>query len=150
MLLARSSFDARVMGSFSLAACLFLARMWLKRRALPPICDCGIRSALTNMSQRGKPPQWLLQMRRMVKNSVFRIPLPTWNHVVIVSDSDVARAILTHSKSEKPSLYKSMRELSQGTENMFTKRTHGEGWDWARKGCAHAFTSFRVSAITQA
>ena len=48
--------------------------------------------------------------------------------------------------SEKPSIYKPMAKVTAGVQNMFTKKTFGEGWAPARKSSAHAFTSARIQA----
>lgn len=97
------------------------------------------------MTARGTPPAWLYRMRQKL-GSVFRLNIPSWQHFVVVCDYETARSILMEPLSDKPPVYKPMARVTGGIQNMFTKKTFGQGWSPARKGSAHAFTSARVSA----
>eukprot|EP00961_Rhodomonas_salina_P198948 2683689-Rhodomonas_salina.1 len=146
--LSRASFDAKIWG-LSLAACILLARALSRRRKLPPLCPASLFTTISEMGGRGKPPAFLERMRREVGKPIFRLPFLQWDYFVVVADADVARTILNQQKSEKTWMYKSMNAIHDGHDNLFTKYTFNDGWDWARKGSAHAFTMARVNASMQ-
>eukprot|EP00961_Rhodomonas_salina_P034121 459027-Rhodomonas_salina.1 len=146
--LSRISFDAKIWG-LSLAACILLARAMARRRRLPPLCPASLVTTISQMGEKGKPPAFLERMRREVGTSVFRLPFPQWDYFVVVADADVARTILNQQKSEKTWLYQAMNAIHGGVGSVFTKFTFNDGWDWARKGSAHAFTAARVTASLQ-
>ena len=131
----------------ALSACGFvLVQLFRKRRRIPPVCPLSTRETLREMTARGTPPGWLYRMRRTMGTSVFCLRIPSWEYFVVVCDSETARTILMDPQAEKPRMYKPMSELTDGVENIFTKKTYGQGWEHARKGSAHAFTTARISS----
>ena len=134
----------------ALAVCgIALARLLRRRRlfsSLPPMCPLSMRETLREMTARGTPPGWLYRTRHELGTSVFRLRIPALEHFVVVCDAETARTILLDTKAEKPqNFYKPMAQVTGGIGTIFTKKTHGEGWEHARKGSAHAFTSVRIS-----
>eukprot|EP00961_Rhodomonas_salina_P271791 3672119-Rhodomonas_salina.2 len=149
MLLAHVPTQAKIWG-VSVAACAVIVGVLCRRRKLPPMSPAGLLEVVQQMGSRGTPPKFLLRMRKAAGSTIFRINLPLWNHFCVVADPDVAKAILTHPRTEKTPLYKSMTPIFEGTESMFTKYTFNDGWDWSRKGCARAFLGFNVSTASNA
>lgn len=134
----------------ALAVCGFaLARLFRRRRraALPPMCPLSMRETLREMTARGTPPAWLYRTRHELGTSIFRLHIPALEHFMVVCDAEAARTILMDTQAEKPQFfYKPMAQVTDGFATIFTKKTYGEGWEHARKGSAHAFTSARISS----
>jgi cytochrome P450 len=117
----------------------------VNRKKLPPAVPFSgfeIIKKLTN----GKNHRFTMEMRNLL-GPVFSVnilgaPLP----LIVVTDPLFIRKItdgdesLSMPASEKTHRYKKLNAITFGTPNILTKRTHGEGWDWARKGIAPSFS----------
>jgi cytochrome P450 len=68
-------------------------------------------------------------------------------HHFMICDSSLARTVLEGDKSShippgiKRSIIKVFDKLTGNCPNILSKQTHGEGWEWARKNVAPAFSN---------
>ena len=83
---------------------------------------------------------------------VFRIRIPfLLSHYIIVNDENLARKILEGDKSigllpgDRTSRIQRINKLFFGCPTLFTRKTRGEGWDWARKAIAPEFSMANIS-----
>ena len=131
-------------GLLALALALGLVRRsGDKRRALPPLNREGMLETLARFMD-GTVPDMLLENARAV-GKVFRLNMPELRRWVVVCDAKLARSIL-ENHPEKPDLYKNFESAIYGVSTMFTKRTHGEGWEVVRKHLAKAFSMTVLSS----
>jgi len=70
----------------------------------------------------------------------------------VVTDASLARLVFEGDKNrgisgaDKDQIYHRLDAGMLGVHNLFTKRTHGEGWEWARKAIAPAFSNLNVNS----
>jgi cytochrome P450 len=83
----------------------------------------------------------------------IRISMPQMAPFCIITSPRLAKIVLEGDSSaspkmkawDKPShIYKKFDPLACGHSTVFTKTTEGEGWDWARKGCAPSFSQTNI------
>jgi hypothetical protein len=77
------------------------------------------------------------------RGSLLRWSIPFFmNQIVVTSDYKLVKLVLEGSDDPKaffepldrPHHHQMINRSTFGRPSMFTKKTHGEGWDWARKG----------------
>ena len=77
---------------------------------------------------------------------IVHLPFPTLNPTFLVAESSIARKILEGDassgipESDKSFRYKLLLKLTCGIPTILTKKTHGEGWAFARKGAGPSFS----------
>ena len=82
---------------------------------------------------------------------VFRFQLPLLRNFIVVADGCLASKILEGDKlkgflpADKSDQVKKFNKLFFGCPNIFTKKTIGEGWEWARKTIAPEFSMANIS-----
>ena len=113
-----------------------------KKQQLPPYNREGMFVTLARFMD-GTMPDLILDNARTV-GKVFRLSMPELRRWFVVCDPKLAKSIL-ENHPEKPDLYKSFDTLYPGVSSMFSKRTHGENWESARKNLAKAFS---LTALT--
>ena len=112
----------------------------------PPLVEESITSILLGKQKRGANLlNFYLEVASRI-GLVFRMRFP-WR--TVVCHPKLARLILSGNVDNKecdryPAIYKSLKEIFFGYPTIFTKRTIGEGWDWARRGVAPAFSNFNL------
>lgn len=100
------------------------------------------RGIIETIGHFGSPtiPDFLLEISRET-GPVLSLVFPPF---IIVSDVRLALEIL--DSGEKPNLYKDFNKLTR-SPTMFSKRTHGEGWEWARKSVAPSFSTTNLNKV---
>ena len=116
---------------------------------LPPLTKNSVFEIVSNLESGLILDIILMNCREL--NRVFRIRAPQWHHFFVVTDSTLVRLILEGDKTrgfpaaDKDQSYHRLDPGLLGVPNMFTKRTHGEGWEWARRAIAPAFSTLNIS-----
>ena len=125
----------------------FLFRQRLKRNSLPPLS----RNIKFSNFFDGSIIRIIFEESRNI-GLVFRFQLPFLpNHFFIVTDACLARKILEGDKSkgylpgDRSDRLKRLNKLFFGCPSVLTKKTFGEGWDWARKAIAPEFSMANIS-----
>ena len=81
---------------------------------------------------------------------VFQIRLAPSTSSIIIADGALARLILDGDNArgipcaDKTKMYRRFEAGMLGVPNIFTKRTHGEGWELSRKTVAPAFSNLNI------
>ena len=88
-----------------------------------------------------------LQLRLVREGGpVLLAPIPTFRPSFLVSDPRVVRMVLEGDpsngipESDKSFRYKILRSITGGVNTILTKKTHGEHWQFARKGAGPSFS----------
>ena len=113
-----------------------------EKRKLPPYNRESMFVTISRILD-GTVPDLILDNARTV-GKVFRLSMPELRRWFVVCDPKVAKSIL-ENHPEKPDLYKNLDVFNPGASSLFTKRTHGENWESARKNLAKAFS---LTALT--
>ena len=133
---------------FVISATLLLIFLKKSNVSLPPLAENSLYDILSNL-ESGRILDIILVKCRAL-NPVFRIRAPQLHHFIIVTDSTLARQILDGDKTlgfpgaDKDYMYHRFDPGMLGVPNMFTKRSQGEGWEWARKAVAPTFSHLNI------
>lgn len=112
---------------------------WLRRKnkKLPPINREGMLTTAFAVADSGAP-DFLMEKSREL-GLVFRLNMPDTVPFIVVCDPRLGRKIfLEHD--EKPHFYKLVNGFNYGKDNMFSKYTHNDEWEWNRKSHAGSFS----------
>ena len=128
----------------SLPLLLLLYSLYSKRtRKYPPVLNESLFSIVAKL-QAGMPIIWTYKKAYEQLGPIFRIRMPELGWHYVVAEPKLAKLILEGDKTckgaDKNNYYKSFDSISFGYSSVFTKFTHGDGWDWARKGIAPGFS----------
>ena len=123
------------------AASVYVVVKW-RNSKLPPMNKESLLQTITVMSS-SQAPDFLMDKSKEL-GTVFRLNMPDISPWIIVCESSLARKIL-EEHDEKNWFYKQLTGLGYGRLGIFSKNTHGDGWEWARKGVA---TSFSVKNLS--
>lgn len=72
--------------------------------------------------------------------NIYRLNLPELSPVIVVCDPTLVRMVY-EKFDEKTYLTKRIDGITGYVPNVFSKKTHGEGWDFARKSLAKSFSN---------
>ena len=119
------------------------------RKPLPPmIKDDFFKFA---KEQRGPHrPQYINRCSRELNATVFRLPVPHLNPLIIVASPTLARIIMEGDKSkgivecEKSSFYVPAQKLFDMAPSFLFSKTDTERWRQGRKGVAPAFSTANI------
>ena len=109
-----------------------------KKRRLPPINKESMLETVHRLTS--KQAVDFLHEKMLELGPVYRLNVPETVPVVMVCDPTLSRMIY-NKFPEKSYFYCRLRGLTGFVPNVFTKWTHGEGWDWARKSIAKSFSN---------
>ena len=109
-----------------------------RRRRLPPLNKESMLETVSRLTSKQAVDFFSEKMLEL--GPIYRLNVPEFVPVVIVCDPQLGRVILDKFDEKSPS-YKRLRGLTGFIPNLFTKMTHGEGWDWARKSIARSFSN---------
>ena len=127
------------------AVLLFLKK---KRTNLPPLTKHGLFEVVSVL-ESGR----VLDMIRtscQELGPVFRIRIPQTRPMIMVNDIALVRLILDGDSTrgipgaDKDEIYHRFEAGMLGVPNLLTKKTYGEGWEWARKAIAPAFSNLNI------
>jgi len=97
-------------------------------------------------------PQYLLNLAKEY-GPIFTLRIPQLSPFCVVTCPKVARLVLEGDKSlcirgaDKGDAYKNFCGMTDGHPTIFTKKTEGEGWGDARKGCAPSFSKPNIERL---
>ena len=120
------------------------------KKPLPPMIKDGMFKFIQEM-QTPQSPQYLNRCAREINATVFRVPVPDLNPVIVVASPALARTILEGDKSkgipesEKSHHYATSRKMFDMSLSTFSSKTNSELWRQGRKGVAPAFSIANIS-----
>jgi hypothetical protein len=134
-----------------IAFSLLVWRSYCYILTLPPAVDKSFVQILMMLADGSVTWYYYEQFKKQGK--LFRWPKPFWSRqMVICCDIDITKSFLEGQDSvsgvspsfhalDKPTELKAVDRMTFGRPSMITKKTLGEGWDWARKGKLKSETS---------
>ena len=127
-----------------LAATALGALWWLRRknRKLPPINHEAMLTTAFAVADSGAPDFFMEKTKEL--GLVFRLNMPDIIPFIVVCDPTLGRKILLEH-DEKPHYYKLVNGFNFGQNNMFSKYTHNDEWEWNRKSHAGSFSLSNLS-----
>jgi cytochrome P450 len=115
----------------------------LRRRNLPPLAKEGILDTVKILTAgKANPKFYLSKMKEL--GPVYRIRMPEMRHWVVVSDSALARKLMSE-EDEKPFSIQRFNGVTNGINSVFTHRTSSHDWHSARRGATSSFSIANVN-----
>jgi hypothetical protein len=105
---------------------IYLVRIKQSSSKLPPLKTIGLFQTI-NEIVGPKSPFFVYNCMKEL-GPVFRLAMPQMDPWIFICDPSLARRVL-EEHDEKARVYKNFHTISRGP-SVFTKMTHGEGWDW--------------------
>ena len=129
---------------------LTMAFLLLKKKKinLPPLTKHGVFEVVS-CYESGRVLD-LVRTSCQKLGPVFRIRMPRFRPMIMVNDIALVRQILDGDNkggipgADKTNMYRRFEAGMLGVPNLFTKKTYGEGWEWARKAIAPAFSNLNI------
>ena len=118
------------------------------KRQYPPLCSAGVMETVDAITNGGIKDFMLRYFEKFGR--IFRIPLPLPGlpMVVVVADTEDARAIYRDPTTTKPEiLYKAMASFSSG--HSISSLSEGDDWFHRRKGVNPAFAPKHVRRMNE-
>jgi cytochrome P450 len=115
----------------------------MRRRNLPPLAKEGVLNTVQILTAgKANPEFYLTKMKEL--GPVYRIRMPEMRHWVVVSDSALARKLMSE-EDEKPFFVQRFNGVTNGSNSIFSHRTGGHDWNAARRGAAPSFSMGNVN-----